>query len=85
MTVQVRMYGKPGCHLCEEALAALERLRRRQPFALELVDITSEPELMTRYGARIPVLSVSGYEYDAPLDQAVLRQALRQARTANAQ
>lgn len=84
MTVQLRMYTKPGCHLCEEAMAALQRLRSRQPYALELVDITADPELISRYGARIPVLSVNGYEYDAPLDEPVLKQALRQARTADA-
>ena len=86
MTVKLRMYSKPGCHLCEAALAALEKLRPRHPsptswYPLEVVDITSDPELMSRYGERIPVLSVNEYEYDAPLDDAVLRRALRQAKT----
>lgn len=84
MTVQLRMYSKPGCHLCEEAVAALDRLRARQTYPLELVDITADPELLSRYGERIPVLSVNGYEYDAPLDDAVLKRALRQARTLDA-
>lgn len=81
MTLQLRLYSKPGCHLCDAALAALDRLRPRQPYALEVVDITTDPELLGRYGERIPVLSVNGSEYDAPLDERVLKQALRQTRT----
>ena len=31
----VTVYGRPGCHLCDDALAVLERIRRDAPFALE--------------------------------------------------
>ena len=84
MTISMRLYSKPGCHLCEEALALVNKLRPRRPFALEVVDITTDPELLGRYGERIPVLSVNGREYDAPLDDVILKEALRQARTDHA-
>ena len=79
MTIQVTLYTKPGCHLCEQALADLARLRRRFPHELRLVDITTEPELMRDYGERIPVLSINGREQAAPLPAAVLESEMRRA------
>jgi glutathione S-transferase len=56
------LYGKPGCHLCEEARAELERVRANHPFELEQVDITLDPTLNARYAERIPVLELDGEE-----------------------
>jgi hypothetical protein len=78
--LRVRLYGKRGCHLCEQAEADLARLRRRYAHTLEVVDITQDPELMARYGLRIPVLVVAGREHDAPLECAEIEQALAQGR-----
>ena len=54
------LYTKPDCSLCDEAHAALERVRERVPFDLELVDISADLELAERYGERIPVVLVDG-------------------------
>ena len=78
-SLRVLLYIKPGCHLCEQAEADLARLRRRQPHTLVLVDLTSDAELMHRYGLRIPVVSAGRREYDAPLDAALLAEALAAA------
>jgi len=61
MTV-VTLYGKPGCHLCEEAQAAVVAARSRRDFALEEIDITLDPVLERRYRERIPVVLVDGIE-----------------------
>jgi len=82
MTVNARLYSKPGCHLCEQALADLEQLQKRVPHVLELVDISDDAQLMSTYGERIPVLSVGEREYSAPLGKALLEQALREAASA---
>ena len=79
MTLSATLYTKPGCHLCEDAAAALGRLRAGHPHELRLVDITSDATLMRDYGERIPVLAIAGREYAAPLPAAVLERALRQA------
>jgi hypothetical protein len=79
MTIRATLYTRPGCHLCEQALADLERLRRRYPHELRLVDITADAELMRAYGERIPVLSIAGRECAAPLPVSVLERELRQA------
>jgi len=79
MTLQATLYTRPGCHLCADAEANLGRLRARHPHTLRLVDISSAPELLQQYGARIPVLAIAGREYDAPLPAAVLERALQTA------
>jgi hypothetical protein len=56
------LYGRPGCHLCEDALAQIERVRARVPFVLEQRDIESDDEWFKRYLERIPVVEVEGQE-----------------------
>jgi glutaredoxin len=69
----VTLYGKPGCHLCEEARAAVERVRAERPFRLEEVDVTLDPVLHHRYGERIPVLELEGEElFQYVVDEAAL-------------
>jgi glutaredoxin len=58
----VTLYGRPGCHLCDDARAALERVRADRPFALEEVDIERDAKLFKRYLERIPVVAVDGEE-----------------------
>jgi glutaredoxin len=73
----VTLYGKPGCHLCEDARAAVERVRSERPFELEEIDISVDPVLHRRYGERIPVLALEGEElFDYAVDEAVLRDRL---------
>jgi glutaredoxin len=56
----VTLYSKPGCHLCEEALAALRRVQARTPFELVQRDITSDDALHRAYFERIPVVTLDG-------------------------
>jgi hypothetical protein len=50
------LYGKEGCHLCEEMKAVLLPLCARFGVQLHEVDIAGDPELERRYGQSIPVL-----------------------------
>jgi glutaredoxin-like protein DUF836 len=84
MTLQATLYTKPGCHLCETAMADLRRLRRRHPHRLEQVDITTDPALFRRYAELIPVLEIAGRQYAAPLDAVLLERALSEAAAAEA-
>lgn len=56
----MRLYTRRGCHLCETALERLQRARRRYDFALEIVDVDTEPDLAARYGDQVPVVMVNG-------------------------
>ena len=58
----VTLYKKPDCCLCDEALEVIERVRREHCFALEKVDITTDPSLFDRHARRIPVVLVNGTE-----------------------
>ena len=58
----VTLYGKPGCHLCDEARAAVAEAREERAFDLEEVDVSADPVLHRRYGERIPVVAVDGEE-----------------------
>jgi glutaredoxin len=58
----VTLYGRPGCHLCDEARAVLERVRTTHPFRLEEVDIETDDALFKRFLERIPVIAVDGEE-----------------------
>jgi hypothetical protein len=59
---EVVLYGKAGCHLCEEARAEIDAVRARRPFDLREVDVSLDPVLHARYGERIPVVVVAGTE-----------------------
>jgi glutaredoxin len=69
----VTLYGKPGCHLCDEAREVVQRVRAKRAFELEEVDVTLDPALHREYGERIPVLSVDGDElFEFIVDEAEL-------------
>jgi glutaredoxin len=54
--MQLTLYTKPGCPLCEEALELLEEVRHERPFELTTVNIYDSPELFQRYRYRVPVI-----------------------------
>jgi glutaredoxin len=73
----VTLYGRAGCHLCDDARAALERVRADAPFELREVDIEADDALLRTYLERIPVVALDGEEvYDYHVDEADLRARL---------
>jgi hypothetical protein len=57
----VTLYGRPGCHLCDEAREAILALRSEAPgFELREVDIEHDDRLLRAYLERIPVVEVAG-------------------------
>jgi glutaredoxin len=74
----VVVYSRPGCHLCEEALAAIVALHNEgYRFGLHEIDIESEELLLRRYLERIPVVEVDGVlASELVLDEAALRARL---------
>jgi hypothetical protein len=73
----VTLYGRPGCHLCDDARAALERVRACHPFHLDEVDIESDDALLKRYLERIPVIALDGEElFDLFVDEEALARTI---------
>ena len=60
MSVEVVLYGAPGCHLCDVAKDVLDRQRELIGFELQVVDISGDPELERSYREQIPVVFVDG-------------------------
>jgi glutaredoxin len=74
----VTLYTRPGCHLCDQARAALLQVRADTPFELVEIDIETDDELHRAYLERIPVIALDGEElFDYFVDQAALAARLR--------
>jgi glutaredoxin len=74
---RVTLYGKPGCHLCDEARAVVAAVREGRSFDLEEVDVSLDPALHRDYGERIPVVAVDGEElFEYRVDPAALEERL---------
>ena len=75
--MNVTLYTKVGCRLCEEAEDVLRRLAKLIQFELRLVYIEDEPALLDRLGDSVPVVYVDGREVaSTPIDEAALRAVL---------
>ena len=56
----VTLYTRPGCHLCDDARAALQALRTRHEFEIREVNIETDDALHAAYLERIPVICLDG-------------------------
>lgn len=75
--VTVEIYSKADCCLCDDAKAVLDKVRADIPFDLQEIDIESDPELLRRYGAQIPVVFIGGFKaFKFRVDEAELRRKL---------
>ena len=56
------LYSRPGCHLCDDMKAIVDRVvgHNSSRISVEEVDISTDPDLESRYGVEIPVLLVDG-------------------------
>jgi glutaredoxin len=58
--IELTIYSKPGCHLCDEMKAVVRRVAAMVPLTLAEVDISTDPQLERQYGVEIPVLMLDG-------------------------
>lgn len=58
----VIIYSRPGCHLCDEAKAAIQNSGCSDRFTLEEVNIESDEELLRKYKYDIPIVMIDGVE-----------------------
>jgi glutaredoxin len=81
VTARVTLYGKPGCHLCDDARAVVAAVCAELGESFDEVDITAGPDaarLQAAYGEEIPVTLVDGRRHDFwRVDAGRLRAALR--------
>jgi glutaredoxin len=73
----IELYGRPGCHLCDDARAQLLALQPALGFTIVEHDIEADDALHRRYLERIPVVVLDGeHLFDFFVDEAVLRDRL---------
>jgi glutaredoxin len=60
----VVVYGKPGCHLCEDAERLVAAVCDESGEQWRSVDISGDEALMRSYGEQIPVTFVDGAQHD---------------------
>ena len=76
----VTLFSRPGCHLCEEAKAAIAPLLREFSAALREVNIDEDPALKERYGLDIPVIFIGKHKAAKHrVDLAQFRRQLKEA------
>lgn len=76
--VNVVLYTREGCHLCDVAAGMLARYG----IVPRAVDIDSDPELVSRYNHCVPVIVIDGKErFRGRINEVLLRRIVGQARS----
>jgi uncharacterized membrane protein len=80
MDLEITLYTRENCKLCDEAKADLDALQKEIPHDLIEVDIGQDPDLVTLYGHKVPVIVAGPFTLAAPFDRRKLRMTLGAAR-----
>ena len=80
--LEITLYTRPGCHLCEDAKAVMLPLLREFGATLREVNIDEDQELTRRYGLDIPVIFIGAHKAAKHrVDPGQFRRQLVEART----
>jgi hypothetical protein len=66
--MQITLYSKPDCALCDDLLADLVWLQRELDFTIDSQEITNDPVLQEKFQYLVPVLEIDGTLYNPPHD-----------------
>jgi glutaredoxin len=58
----VTLYTRPGCHLCDEAKAAIAPILREVGAVLREVNVDEDPILKERFGWDVPVIFIGQHK-----------------------
>ena len=76
--IQIDIYSRPGCHLCDDAKAVIERVQNRFFFTLHIINIEADPALEKEYGSQIPVVFINGNKaFKYHVDEAELERKVK--------
>ncbi len=77
---RVRLYGRPGCHLCDTAREVVAAVCAELGEEFLEVSVDDDPALRERFGDEVPVTFVDGRQHDFwRVDPQRLRSALTRA------
>jgi len=78
--LEVTLYTRPDCHLCDEAKSQIAPLLSEFGARLHEVNIDSDPELRERYNLDVPVIFLAGRKIAKHrIDLRQFRRQLREA------
>jgi glutaredoxin len=78
-SIQIEIYSRPECHLCDDAKAVIEPLLHRYGISLKVTDVDSDAALREAYGYDIPVVMINGKEaFRHRVDGAALERKLKE-------
>jgi len=76
----VIVYSRPGCHLCDDAIAAIRAAECDDAFTFEEVNIESSRDLLLKYQFDIPVITINDVEaFRHRVDPKKFKELLRSA------
>jgi glutaredoxin len=79
--IEVTILSRPECRLCAIVLKMARRIQVEIPFKLDHIDISDKPDLVSRYGSRIPVVLINQAErFSGRVTEEQLRKAIKRAR-----
>ena len=56
LTHHLTVFARAGCHLCDDMVLELQRLKPALGFEYCVRDVDDDPVLVSQYGERVPVL-----------------------------
>ena len=63
-SITVRLIGKPGCHLCDEANLVIEKVVKSfSNVVVEHRNLSEKAEWESQYGDKIPVIHIDNQEF----------------------
>jgi glutaredoxin len=62
--IEVSIYSRSNCHLCEVALGVLEEMRNEFDFQITKILIDGSAELEEKYGEQVPVILINNEPHD---------------------
>ena len=77
--MEVVLYIRNECHLCDKAIEHLNLLKNQIPHDLKIIDVDSDPGLSRVYGEHIPILKVGSFQLNAPFDKKDITETLMAA------
>ncbi|GGL29179.1 thioredoxin family protein [Halarchaeum grantii] len=80
MAVDVTVYTRDDCHLCEDVLTTVGRVGDDHDLDVAVVDVDDDPELREAYGERVPYVFVDGTpKFKYRVSEDALRDAIERA------
>jgi glutaredoxin len=62
--IEVSVYSRSNCHLCEVALEVISEIQKDFEFTITKILIDGDTELEEKYGEQVPVILINNQPHD---------------------